>query len=601
MDGNTVVAKLEGATMASTHSEARTASFGDTNVMFALPRTWQPSRRGMLSNYSGIGEVDVLDFDVDERVRNDVVDACRNISKTHPTVRACVNVYSRYPVRGIRLEHPDSEMQRFYEELFLDDLMFKDFLIDVGKAYWVDGTVFVFGNWSDSLGVWVGEDILDIKDMHVVHLPFVGRDYVTMTPSPYLKEALRDRNVAAQRVREEMPEFYEAVMTGADVEISSDRLTVLANKDRRSDTYGTPPLLAAWNSLRLESRMNSAMMATADRLYAPLTMFTVGGTLPNGQQYIPSAQALDTFRSNLDAALASDFRAIVTHSGVQAQEVIRQTNMSVFKQDMDMYDERVFMAFGLSSSIIKPNSGTYATSALEFQVAAQIMASYQDMLIGLYNKQASMVAEAQGHYVKDEAGDVETEYREVWDEDSQSLVVREVPKLDFPKLKFDVINFKDEQTEREFRMELRKAGVPIADQDIAIGVDIDLEESGERYNRERIRNQTSEARRNLSVYESSVRQKIPVPPEVCQYMASAIPPKEVQENIDLHREDIETGAGMPGSESALGGDVVEQPTDPGYDRGSGDIDNATSDTGVRQRPEESDEQRADMPRAARRY
>lgn len=590
LNGNTVVARYEAATAGSTC--VKTSAFGGDSVAFTLPRLWQPSRRGMMPGYGSTGELDILEFDTNPNVRGQVLDACRNIYLTHPVVKACVNVYSRYPVRGIRLEHKDPEMQRFYEELFLEDLGFKDFLIDVGKTFWVDGMAFVYGNWSDGLGQWVGEEILDAKDMTVVRVPFVGHDYVYMTPSQELKDIVRDVNPESARLRRDMPELCDAVMKGQDIPISSDRLTVIANRDKPSDLYGTPVILAAWNALRLESRMNSAMMATADRLYAPLLLFTVGGTLPTGQQYIPSAQALDQFRANLDAALASDFRAIVTHSGVSVQEAIKQTNMSVFKQDMELYDERVFMAFGLSSSILKPNQQNYATSALEFQMAAQIMASYQDKLVEIYDHQAAMVAEAQRHYEKDGAGNVVTEYREMWDDEQGDYVVKQVPKLDYPKLKFEVINFKDEQKEREFRMKLRDAGVPIADEDIAIGVDIDLGESAERYSRERISNGISESRRNMAMMQSAMKQDIPVPPSVCQYLAASIPPDGVQQIIDRHREDIETGAGMPGADVEIGDGPSDMPEPAGGETpGEGE-------TGVRQRPEESDEQRGDMPVAA---
>lgn len=536
------------ATMGSTHSSYKAASYGygmNGDVAFTLPKLFDPSRHGMYSS-SGVygGDIDILAFDENEEVRRKVLLGCRNIAKTHAVCQAAVNVYSRYPIVGCRLVHKDPEFERFYTELFLEDLDFENVLIDIGKSFWVDGTVFVYGNWSDSLGLWVGEDLLDPLTMDIRRVPFSDDDLVYLIPQDDLKEIARGQSPEGILFRQKFPEMAEAIVRGEDIPISSDRVTVLANKDRPSELWGTPQMLRAWNTFRLEDRMNSAMQATADRLYAPLIMFNVGGTMPDGTPFIPSAAMLDAFRGNLDAALASDFRAIVTHSGVTSQEVIRRDTMNAFKADMDMYDAKVLMAFGLSESILKPQSGTYATSALELQVATQLMTSYQKLLISVYNKQAAMVAEAHEHYEKDN-GEIVVEKREVWDEDSQSYVVKDVPKLSYPHMEFDVVNFRDEQKEREFRMALRNAGVPIADDDIAIGVDIDLSDSEAKYEQEQVRKKINESKREASVMNATLEQGIPVPPDTVVYMDKGIAPfryKKLLEDFAAQNiEDDESG------------------------------------------------------------
>ena len=574
-----VASRYDAATVSSTH--VRTAAFANGDVAFALPKTWDPARHGMSTSYGAYGGADLMEFDTNDQVRREILMGCRNIAKTHPVVGAAISVLSRYPIRGIRLEHEDQDMQRFYQELFLDDLGMESFFIDVGKSFWTDGTAFVFGNWNDDLGLWVGEDILDPTLMRCEHMPFVGKDAYYMVPSDEMRQLVRGQGEAALEFRAHYPQMWDAVMRGEDIPVSEDRLTVLANKDRPSDTYGTPTMLKAWNTLRLEDRMQSAMQATADRLYAPLVMFTVGGTLPDGTQYIPSAKALDAFRDNLDATLASNFRVLVTHQGVQSNEVIRQTTMSSFKQDVDMYDERILMAYGLSTSLLKPNSGTYATSALEFQLASQIMATYQQMLIGVYSKQAAFVAEAQHHYEKDSDGNVVTERREVWDPDEGEYKVKDVPKLDYPAMKFETVSFKNQQEERKFRMELRNAGVPIADNDIAIGVDVDLEGSAKRYNEEQIKKQMDEARRNLGMYDSAREQHLPVPPNAATYLKNGIPPKEIEDVVEKFRDSI-----APYNETPDGD--VERSVSPS--RRTTDVEDIESQTGTRGRPDESDEE-----------
>ena len=588
--GSTVL--YEAATMASTHSSMqRSASLYSVggDIQYTMPRIWDPATYGMVGNqFQGLG-LDILRFDEDASVREQVLLGLRNIAKTHSVSRACVEVYSRYPMQGLRLQHNNSEYERFFTELFLEDLDFENFLTDLGRSFWIDGTAFVYGNWSDDLGLWVGEDLLDPLMMDIRRVPFAADDLVYMIPSLELKELARGQSLEGRMFRQKFPEMAEAISSGGDIPMSSDRVTVIANKDRPSDLWGTPVMLRSWNTLRLEDRLMSAMNATADRLYAPLVMFTVGGQLPDGTQYIPSAGALEAFRANLDAALSSDFRAIVTHQGVQSQEVIRGDRMNNFKQDMDMYDERIFMAWGLTTSILKPNSGTYATSALEFQLASQMLASYQKVLAAVYNKQAAFVAEAQKMYEYDKKGDslkVVTEMREVWDENENdgegAFVVKEVPKLAVPRIVFDTVNFRDEQKEREFRQALKKEGMPIADNDIAIGVDIDLDASAEKYIAEVKKKKLDESRMNKEIYIAAVIQDLPVPPDVKTYMEAAIPPDELTRIVDEYRDKMVSSP--PELDTEIG-----TPNDMGASGFTGDMEGSGA------RPPESDEQRSDMP------
>lgn len=569
------------ATAGSAHATAGMGKEG-ANIAFTMPQMFDPARRGMTMQSRGnmMSGYDLLRFDDDDEMRNHILLGCRNIAKTHPVINSVVSVYSRFPVQGIRLQHNDSEIERFYTELFLEDLDYQSFFIDLGKVFWIDGNAFAWGNWSDDLGLWVGEDILDPCTLRVARVPFVGEDLIYLVPQHDLKEYVNLNTVEGKMFAAKFPDMARAIQRGEDILMSNDRVTMVANKDRPSDLWGTPIMLRAWNTLILEDRMNSAMRATAERLYAPLTLFTIGGSLPDGTQYIPSVQALDAFRANLDAALSSDFRAIVTHSGVQVNEVIKGDRMNNFKQDIDMFDERIMMAWGLTTSIFKPQSGAYATSALEFQLAAQMMASYQKMLVKLYEKRAAFVAEAQGHYERDELGDIIYEQKEVWeeDEDGGHFVVKKVPKLSYPKMMFDVINFRDEQAERKFRMELRNAGIPIASDDIAIGVDIDLAASAEKYHEEQIHNKVEEAKQEQAIFEATRAQGLVIPPDTKSYMEKGIPPMNLQDFVEKYKEEGD-------AQDAIGDRMmVKDLIDPVEFDTSGIGD----ETDVRGRPYESD-------------
>jgi hypothetical protein len=222
------------------------------------------------------------------------------------------------------------------------------------------------------------------------------------------------------------------------------------------------------------------------------------------------------------------------------------------------------------------------------------MSSYQRTLANVYEKQAAMVAEAQRHYAKDENGDTVYELREVWDDDEGDYVVKKVPKLDFPALKFEVINFRNEQDERKFRMELKREGMPISDDDLAIGVDIDLEASRKRYNEEQVTKKTDESRRNMAIFKSLWEQGLPIPPDVAKYMNDAITKGDAKEIVDRWRDVIDS--------SGATYDSLQIDHEPEDKRGLTRVvkdDEISTDDNEGDRPDISDEQRDGMPTACR--
>ena len=600
-----VVAAYDAASRGYTHSRVKQAgAIGGPDVGFAMPKVFDPARNGMGGDgYSSGwgGGPDLLRFDEDESVRRDVLMAARNIVRTHPLVSAIVEIYASYPLAGMKLSHRDDGMVRFYDELFMEDLDFRNYLPDVGRCFWTDGMAFNYGNWNESLGLFVGEDVLDPIDVEVSRVPFMGGEVVYLKPTDEMRRLAVGKDQVSLEFQRRMPDIAAEAAKGKNIPLDPKVLTYIADKDRPSDLYGSPRILRCWNTLRLESRMNSAMQATADRLYAPLLLFTIGGTLPNGERFIPPVNALDAFRDNLDAALSSDFRAIVTHDGVSVQQVIQGDRMSNFKGDWDMYDERIFTAWGLSSSILKPESTTYATGALEFKLAAQLMTRYQARIRKIYEAQAEVVAEAQGHYARSETGEVLTEQREVWDDDRGDYVVKECNKLDYPDLTFAPVDFTDRQRRRDFLKQMRDSGVPIAAEDIMVDVEIDLDDSRKKYNREVVEAAVDQARNNQAVFEATVGQALPVPPDVKQWMEDGIMPLKTKKTFDEYSEiDQPSGGGNgPSSQSGfqggggprfpLGGDMGGG----GFDGGGGPLDDRTdmeSETGVRFAPAESYEE-----------
>ena len=148
---------------------------------------------------------------------------------------------------------------------------------------------------------------------------------------------------------------------------------------------------------------------------------------------------------------------------------------------------------------------------------------------------------------------------------------------------FNNIDFKDEQNERDFRMKLKQAGVPIADSDIAVGVDFDLDASRDKFNDEQIEKSVDEARVQSSIFNATYKQGLPVPAETAAYFKDGITPEEYESLVKKFAPTIKDDSSQGGSSPTAGS-------------GSPDDERMTED-GDGQRPEVSDEQRADMPKA----
>lgn len=516
----------------------RTAAFGEPGTQFAIPRIFDPARQKRIGQ-RGYGYNNYMDIDHNEEARKNLLDGVEVIMKTNPVMRACLEVYARYPTAGAHLECKNKDVKDFFEQIFFEDLDYENFLIDVGREYWQYGEVFANGVWNDSLGIWTGEELLDPRQMEIVRVPFSSENILKFIPDEEMKRIVNSQDVAGRIFSEENPEFADLVKTGKDILISPDRCVHLANKDSVRDLHGTPVALRAWNTLRLEERLQSAMLATADRMYAPLLLFSLGGNLADGSPYIPSPNAIGTFRTRLDEALASDFRALVTNQFVNVQEVIRGDKMANFKNDIDMYDDRLFMAWGLSSSILKPAGGPYATSAMEFELASQMLRSYQKCLCELYNRRAAFVAEANGIFDYDIIGGIKvdkTEWREVWDEGENngegSFVIKEVPKLLYPELRMETINFNTTEKTRDFLMQLQKAGIPVARQSFFMGTDIDYRSTAEQASQDAIHDAVQRSSEHAAIFRACVEKGIPVPPDTVKFMRDGIPALEEKELLD---------------------------------------------------------------------
>jgi hypothetical protein len=194
-----------------------------------------------------------------------------------------------------------------------------------------------------------------------------------------------------------------------------------------------------------------------------------------------------------------------------------------------------------------------------------------------YEARAKIVAEAQEHWDYEKRGDqripIEEEVLE-YDENGEEVIVRK-RKLTIPELRMKVLDLRDEATQRQFLQALKQQGVPIPDQDIAMGMHYDFEEALGRSQEEMIQKTVAQQEAKVKTYDILMAKGLPVPQDL--------------------RMEVEAAQHTPGEETTLGitppaqGESIVMPPPPG---GTPAIGPRNPQRG--QRPEESDE-RAPIP------
>ena len=109
------------------------------------------------------------------------------------------------------------------------------------------------------------------------------------------------------------------------------------------DDHGTPILLRALRTLMHEEKLLASQDAIAERLYSPLILAKLGLQDLGGQAgpFIPGPDDLEALRDDIDMALASDFRVLVSHFALDISNVFGREQMPDLGEDFDRVQMRL--------------------------------------------------------------------------------------------------------------------------------------------------------------------------------------------------------------------------------------------------------------------
>lgn len=629
-------------------SSVRGASGGMTrtasNVQMAMPKIRQP-----FSSLQDKG----IPFNVQDPTElTELRRWCRLWYTTHDLVPLLIDIYSKFPTVGLEFQSTDKKIQEFYEQMFMEDLNYGEFLSEgLGREYFTVGEVTSLAHFNESLGIWSSEEILNPDMVRVSKSLFVQEERVQLMVKE-LVENLRsgpngggeneetpsermERTWEYQQLVKQYPEIVKAAAQDDGLDISDALVSRLVNKAAFWDLRGTPHLLRSFRTLMMEESLNAAQDAVADRLYAPLILATMGiENMGDGEPWIPDQGELDDLRDDMQNALAADFKLLVHNFGVNVQSVFGREAVPRFDQDYDRIDAKLLQAWGIGQALIAGGSGaggTYASSALNREVCEQLMLTFQKKVLRHMRKRAEVIAEAQEHYDYELKGGLRVpKYREIvqYNEETGEEEIVRVPKLLIPDIKFATLNLRDEAQERQFIAQLKQMGVPVSDGTLAVNIPIEFDQELERQAEETVSKGLAKAQSMAKLQALCDAQGLPYPDDLVASLSATLQLRQGLAQTELvegqaEMQEMQLKQSMPAGQMGLlpgvppapppeeqGGGGQQKAASSGPHgagptaSGPGGVENAVdvvADTVTelprnRNRPEESDEQRGAMPK-----
>jgi hypothetical protein len=303
----------------------------------------------------------------------------RLVYMTHPLVPSLIDIYSRFPLLDIEFKHSDQKLADFYNELFLNQLDYQEFLFDAAREYWTTGEFFALGSWHDGIGAWDADELLNPDDV-MVSKNSVLRQYQYHLKVP---EGIK-KLIETRQPREEyemLVRFYPYILQWAqqntEIPVSDVLLKQLKFKVNPWEPHGVPLLMRGFKTLMLEMSLEAAQDAVADRLYSPLILANLGiEDVGDGEgPWIPDPAEIDALRDDIALALMSDFRLMVYHHGLTIQSVFGREVMPRFDMDFERVDMKLMQIFGIGPELLQGGkaSAPYASGALNRELITQML------------------------------------------------------------------------------------------------------------------------------------------------------------------------------------------------------------------------------------
>lgn len=161
-----------------TKTASANAGYGVGDTAMAIPRFYDPLE---------YWDITGLPWNMaDEGHRHKLHKWLRLYYATHYLVPILIDIFTRFPLVGMSFESKDQKLADFYEDVFMNKLDYQNFLVDLGREFWLVGEAYPLGHFSETLGVWEAEELLNPEDVIIKNFPLLGSSQMYIVPPDYL-------------------------------------------------------------------------------------------------------------------------------------------------------------------------------------------------------------------------------------------------------------------------------------------------------------------------------------------------------------------------------------------------------------------------------
>lgn len=144
-----------------------------SNVQMAMPKVREP--------FASLEDRGIPYDTQDLRDLSTIRRWCRLWYTTHDLVPLLIDIYSKFPVVGLEFRSTDKKIQEFYEQMFMDDLNYGEFLSEgLGREFFTVGEVTSLAHFNESLGIWSSEEVLNPEMIRVSKSLFVQQERIQL-------------------------------------------------------------------------------------------------------------------------------------------------------------------------------------------------------------------------------------------------------------------------------------------------------------------------------------------------------------------------------------------------------------------------------------
>src|SRR4051812_15928955 len=140
----------------------------------------------------------------DENHRRKLHKWLRLFYATHYLVPILIDIFTRFPLVGMDLSSKDDKLAEWYRELFFDQLDYGNFFVGMGREFWTVGEAFPLGSFSENLGIWEREELINPEDVVIQNFPLLGTQQLKIVPPDYLKKLAQSKSPAKEYKQLEM-------------------------------------------------------------------------------------------------------------------------------------------------------------------------------------------------------------------------------------------------------------------------------------------------------------------------------------------------------------------------------------------------------------